>query len=592
MQTIKDKNEYGIGWILDFAGSKKKFLVISCFFSVCSAVLSFGPYISIYYIIQGLLSGGSNQNELLRYVWVAFGCAAGSLLLMFVSSLIAHSTAFHIVYGLRMKFAEHIARLPMGFHTANSTGKLRRLMDENTEKVEQFVAHQLPDIIGALIAPVVLFVILFVFDWRMGLACLVPVVLSFVALGSSMMNPKTMKHMQEIQGCQEDMNNSAVEYVRGISVVKAFNQTVYSFRKFYDVIEKYRQSSIDYTYAARGSYCAFILLINSVFLFLLPVGILIGSHAANYQAFAVTFLFYLVLSMGIAAPINKLMYVFTQGTMVQVSIGRLAEVFKMPEQEDGGMSTPAEKHDIQFEHVSFSYNENDVAGVLHDVSFLAPTGKVTALVGPSGSGKSTIAQLIPRFWDVQEGRVLIGGQDVRKLETNTLMRQVSFVFQDVFLFNKSIIENIKIGNPDASDEAAVAAAKAAQCHEFVSRLPNGYHTVLGSKGTYLSGGERQRVVIARAILRDAPIVVLDEATSFADPENEQKIQAALERLMAGKTVVIIAHRLSTIQNADRILVVEDGRIVEQGRHASLLDKNGKYKTMWDAYSSALQWKLA
>ncbi len=590
-QKDREKNPYGLGWILSLAGKKKINLVISCILSVISAALSFVPYVCIYYIVRELIVSGSLQNSI-GYVWLAFGGAVGSLVFTFLSSLLAHASAFNIVYALRMNFARHISLLPMGFHTANSTGKLRRLMDENTEKVEQFVAHQLPDMVGSLAAPVVMFVILFAFDWRMGLACLVPIILSFIALGSSLSNPKTKEYMEKLQNYQEEMNNSAVEYVRGISVVKAFNQTAFSFRRFHEVIQKYKECAILYTYAARNSYCFFILLINSVFLFLLPVGILIGTAAADYQAFAVTFLFYLILSMGIAGPINKLMYVFTQGTMVMVSVGRLAEIFSMPTQETAGNVTAFSGSAVSFEDVCFSYNENDKEGVLHDVSFTAAEGEITALVGPSGSGKTTIAQLIPRFWDVGSGRICIGGQDITTVNNDALMQQISFVFQDVFLFHKSVMENIKIGCGNASDEEAIAAAKAAQCHEFIERLPNGYHTILGSKGAYLSGGEQQRVVIARAILKDAPIVVLDEATSFADPENEQKIQQALEKLMKDKTVIVIAHRLSTIQNADKILVVEDGRIMEQGVHETLLTQGGRYKHMWDAYSGALTWKLA
>ncbi|MFV0413967.1 MAG: ABC transporter ATP-binding protein, partial [Oscillospiraceae bacterium] len=428
--------------------------------------------------------------------------------------------------------------------------------------------------------------------WRMGLACLIPIVLGFAAQASSLSNPKSKEFMETYQDLQDKMNSSAVEYVRGIYVVKAFNQTVFSFRKFHDTILAYKDSAIRYTHSVKNSYCAFLVLLNSVFLFLLPVGILIGSHSADYQAFAISFLFYLIFSMGIAGPVSKLMYVFVQAFMVSSSIRRVRSVFDTPVLKTNAQGEKPQGNGISFSHVHFSYNKGEAGETLHDICFTAEPGQVTALVGPSGSGKSTIAQLIPRFWDIDSGTIRIGGTDSRDMELDDLMQLVSFVFQDVFLFKKSILENIKTGNENASDEDAVAAAKAAMCHDFIQRLPNGYHSVLGSKGTYLSGGECQRIVIARAILKNSPIVILDEATAFADPENEQKIQAALEKLMKGKTVIVIAHRLATIKNADKIIVVADGRIEEQGTHRELIQHGARYRHMWDVYSKALNWKLA
>lgn len=593
----RKQEKSNIGWLFQLAGKKKANLFLSCMLSALSAALSFAPYVCIYFILRELLLTtdglqGASVENVGGYAWLALAAVIASLLLTFLSSLLSHASAYTILFELRMKFAEHISRLPMGFHTTNSTGKLRKLMDDNVEKIEMFIAHQLPDMVGSLTSPIVMLIVLFLFDWRMGLACLFPILLSFVVQAVSISNPKSREFMDTFQNLQEKMNNSAVEYVRGISVVKAFNQTVSSFRKFHDTIVQYRDCSIQYTHSVKNAYCAFIVLLNSVFLFLLPIGILIGSRAPDYQAFAISFLFYLVFSMGVAGPISKLMYVFVQGFMVTSSVKRIRAVFDTPILE-----TPTTRRDIvgsevSFQNVSFSYDEEDMRGTLHDVSFTAQPGQVTALVGPSGSGKSTLAQLIPRFWDLSEGRISIGGISVADMELEQLMEQVSFVFQDVFLFKKSILENIMIGNEDAGEGEVIAAAEAAMCHEFIERLPDGYHTVLGSQGTYLSGGERQRIVIARALLKGAPIVILDEATAFADPENEQKIQLALEKLMKGKTVIVIAHRLSTIKNADKIVVVDDGRIVEQGTHDQLIDRGIKYKHMWDVYSKALSWKLA
>lgn len=597
MSNQKNKKTDDVSWLLQLAEKKKANILFACLFSVFSAALSFAPYICVYFILREILKSIGNLAALSFdavgiYAWISLGAVMIGLLLSFLSSVLSHSAAYKILFGLRMKFAEHISKLPMGFHTSNSTGKLRKLMDDNVEKIELFIAHQLPDAVGSLASPVVMLIVLFLFDWRMGLACLIPIVLSFVAQASSLSNPKSKEFMESLQDLQDKMNSSAVEYVRGISVVKAFNQTVFSFRKFHDTILAYKDSAIRYTHSVKNSYCMFLVLLNSVFLFLLPVGILIGSHAPDYQAFAISFLFYLIFSMGIAGPVSKLMYVFVQGFMVSSSIKRVRTVFDTPVLQTAAQAKNPLGNGVSFEDVSFSYNKDDESGTLHDVTFTAEPGQITALVGPSGSGKSTIAQLIPRFWDIDGGRISIGGINITDMEPHDLMQSVSFVFQDVFLFKKSILENIKIGNGNAGDENVIAAAKAAMCHEFIERLPDGYHSVLGSRGTYLSGGERQRIVIARAILKDSPIVILDEATAFADPENEQKIQLALEKLMKDKTVIVIAHRLSTIKNADKIIVVDDGRIAEQGTHNELIRQGTKYKHMWDVYSKALNWKLA
>lgn len=595
MSASKKKGD--IRWLLQLAEKKKVHLVLACLLSVFSAALSFVPYICVYFILRVVLENAENLERIpfsvvSVYGWIALGTVVLGLLFSFLSSVLSHGAAYKILFELRMKFTEHISLLPMGFHTSNSTGKLRKLVDENVEKIELFIAHQLPDAVGSLASPIVLIIVLFLFDWRMGLTCLVPIILSFYVQARSLSGPKSKEFMESFQNLQDKMNSSAVEYVRGIYVVKAFNQTVFSFRKFHDTILAYKDSAIRYTHSVKNAYCTFLVVINSVFLFLLPVGILIGSHTPDYQAFAIAFLFYLIFSMGIAGPVSKLMYVFVQGFMVASSIKRVRSVFDTPVLSAAAKREKPQGNDISFEHVFFSYNKDDENGTLHDISFTAKPGQVTALVGPSGSGKSTIAQLIPRFWDVDSGKIAVGGVNITDMVLDDLMQSVSFVFQDVFLFKKSILENIRLGNENATDEEAIAAAKAAMCHEFIECLPEGYHSLLGSKGTYLSGGERQRIVIARAILKNAPIVILDEATAFADPENEHKIQLALEKLMKDKTVIVIAHRLSTIRHADNIIVVDNGRIVEQGTHEELIKYGAKYKHMWDVYSKALTWKLA
>ncbi|WP_342759355.1 ABC transporter ATP-binding protein [Kineothrix sedimenti] len=597
MYNQTNKKTGNISWLLQLAGKKKVNILLACLFSVSSAILSFVPYICVYFILREILKAPNNPVGISFgtagiYAWLALGAVGLGLLFSFISSVLSHGAAYKILFELRMKFAEHISELPMGFHTSNSTGKLRKLMDENVEKIELFIAHQLPDAVGALASPVVMLIVLFLFDWRMGLACLLPIVLSFIAQAGNLSNPKSREFMDSFQDLQDKMNSSAVEYVRGIYVVKAFNQTVYSFRKFHDTILEYKDSAIRYTHSVKNTYCAFLVLLNSVFLFLLPVGILIGSRERDYQAFAISFLFYLIFSMGVAGPVSKLMYVFVQSFMVLSSIKRVKAVFDTPVLKSAVKGEEPKGNGISFEHVFFSYNKDDENETLHDVSFVAEPGQVTALVGPSGSGKSTIAQLIPRFWDIDSGKITVGGVNITDIKPSDLMGAVSFVFQDVFLFKKSILENIKIGNENATDVQAIEAAKSAMCHEFIESLPNGYHSVLGSRGTYLSGGERQRIIIARAILKNAPIVILDEATAFADPENERKIQIALEKLMENKTVIVIAHRLSTIKNADKIIVVDDGKVAEEGTHEELIQYGAKYKHMWDVYNRALTWSLA
>lgn len=578
------------------AMEKKGLLALSGALSIISAALSFVPYICVYFIIREVLLNLRDSTAVLDgrvsviALWALLGTTAG-LVLSFASTMCSHVAAFDIIYRLRMRCAAHLANLPMGYHTTNATGKIQKIMNDNIGKVESFIAHQLPDMIGSAASPIFMIILLFVFDWRLGIPCLLAIVIAFVAQAKGMAKPKTREFMAKFQIMQEEINHTSVEYIRGMSVIKAFGQTVFSFKKFHDVIMKNQKLTLDYSLSVKNNYCAFLVTLSSIFLFLLPVGIFIGSRAADYQAFALSFIFYMIFSTGLSGPIMKLLYVFTNSYQVNGSIARIDSILTKPEQEEGADSQQPENCTICFEHVGFSYEEEQEQATLTDISFTAPEGCLTALVGPSGSGKTTIAQLIPRFWDISQGCIKIGGVDIREMTMETLMSQLSFVFQDVFLFKKSILDNIKMGNGQATDADAIAAAKAAMCHDFIMKLPKGYETVFGKDGAHFSGGEMQRIVIARAILKDAPIVILDEATAFADPENEQKIQTALQTLMKGKTVLVIAHRLSTIKGADQIIVVDDGKIVESGTHERLIEQGPKYQKMWAAYSRALSWKI-
>ncbi|MDR1585856.1 MAG: ABC transporter ATP-binding protein/permease [Treponema sp.] len=587
----------GIARLWELALTKKALVFTACVLSVLSIAVSFTPFGAVYLIIRELVSHYGNLSALdteriTRLGWLAFGGSAAAVLLTFFALLCSHVAAFTTLYKLKLDFTRHIASLPLGFHTENSTGKIRKVVDENIEKLEGFIAHQLPDLAGSFAMPVITLIILMVFDWRLGLASLLPIVLSYLIQMAAFSGKAARTFIAHYQDSLEDMNNSAVEYIRGISVLKAFNQTIYSFRRFHETIKTYGKFVRDYTNSFENHMTLFMLVINHVYLFLIPVILLISGKVGDYPAFALASVFYLIFSVTIPTPFTKLMYVAQIGKQIADGIERMDRMLDTPPLAETASPKTTDEYSVSFENVSFSYDKGKETPTLADVSFTAKQGELTALVGPSGSGKSTIAHLIPRFYDTDGGAVKIGGVDIRDMASEYLMGIVSFVFQDVFLFKQSIMDNILIGNRNAARGEVIAAAKAAQCHEFIEKLPSGYDTVIGTKNIHLSGGERQRVVIARAILKNAPIIVLDEATAFADPENEQKIQAAFEELMKNKTVIIIAHRLSTVRGADKIVVADQGRIAEEGRHEDLVKSGGRYSRMWEQYTGAMNWTLS
>jgi ATP-binding cassette subfamily B protein len=588
------KRKTGMARLWELALRKKALTISSCVLAAASVAVSFVPFIAVYYLVRELvlgLAGGPDTAYMIRLGFLAAGGAAAAVALYFFALMCSHVAAFTTLYALKLEFTRHIASLPLGFHTANSTGKLRKVVDENIEKLEGFIAHQLPDLAGSFAMPLITLVILFVFDWRLGLASLAPITLSYLiqmlAFGSK--NARIL--IDHYQNSLEDMNNAAVEYVRGISVVKAFNQTIYSFRKFYGIIKAYGDFCRSYTKEFEIFMELFMLVINHVYLFLIPVIILLSGGARDYGAFAFASVFYLIFSVSLPTPFAKLLYVSENGKLILAGIERMDQVLDTQPLAETACPKTVDEYSVAFEYVTFTYNAQGEAAAVRDVSFVARQGEVTALVGPSGSGKSTLAHLIPRFYEVADGALRIGGVDIRDMSSEYLMSIVGFVFQDVFLFKQSIMDNILIGNKNATREEAIAAAKAAQCHEFVEKLPKGYDTVIGTKNIHLSGGERQRIVIARAILKNSPIIVLDEATAFADPENEQKIQKAFEELMKNKTVIIIAHRLSTVRGADKILVIDKGRLAEEGTHDTLVEAGGRYSRMWECYTGALNWQI-
>lgn len=594
-KAITAKPKTGMARLMELAATKKPLMITSVVLSALASIASFIPHIAIYYIVWEIVGTYPGFSGLDPQRTIGFGCIAFSgillnILLYFLALMCSHLAAFGTLYELKVNFASHLARVPLGFHVLVGSGKLRKIMDENIEKIEGFIAHQLPDIVASFVAPIVMFVILFVVDWRFGLAAIVGIVIAFVIQMKAYGNEGAKKWMEKYQTALEDMNNAAVEYVRGITVVKAFKQTVYSFRRMHSAIKEYTNMVIPYTLSWENYMSAFTTVINNIYLFLIPAGIWAGMNTTDYAQFAATFIFYLIFVPSIATIMMKIMYVATNGMQIIGGVERMDEILHTAPLPQPHNPKKTNGHEIVFENVFFSYAGQE-AEALSGLSFRAEENEITAIVGPSGGGKSTIAHLIPRFFDVTEGSIKIGGVDVRDMKSEYLLEKVSFVFQDVFLFKQSILDNIRIGSQSAADEQVIAAAQAAQCHEFVEKLPEKYHTVIGTKGVHLSGGEQQRIAIARAIVKNAPIVVLDEATAFSDPENEYLLQRAFEKLMHGKTVIMIAHRLSTIRSANKIVVMDKGRLIEQGSHDKLMARRGKYFDMWNMYTKTLNWKM-
>ena len=595
----KSKKKKGLSRLFEIAGQRKGLLILAGLLSAGSAVCMLVPYWAVYEILKELLSHGSNLSAsdgtgITYWGWVAFGGLVGGLVLLYAALMSSHVAAFRILYGLRVRLSEHIGKLPLGYLNNTSTGAIKKTMDQNIEKIEGFIAHTIPDLVNVIATVVVMLVIFFSLDVWLTVVCLVVVVLSLFLQFSNFMGERAREFMGIYYDAQEKMSASAVQYVRGMPVVKIFGQSVRSFRQFNAEIQAYKTFALKCCDTYQNGMIAFTVLLNSTVTFILPMGILLMQASPQSLSLAVVWLFFIIMGPGMASPVYKLTFLGGNTRDIDEGVNRIDRILeKKPVPEPEHPQVPA-AYDVEFRHVSFSY-ENTEQGTrteaLRDVSFIASQGKITALVGPSGSGKSTVANLIPRFWDVEQGKICIGGADIRQIPTAKLMDMVSFVFQDTFLFYDTLYENIAVVSPDATKEKVIAAAKAAQCHDFIERLPQGYETRIGDKGVFLSGGEAQRICVARAILKNAPILVLDEATAFADPENEHKMQMALQSLIKDKTVIVIAHRLSSIVSAHQIVVMKEGRIVQRGKHERLSMAEGVYKNMWDAYTSAYHWTL-
>lgn len=572
-------------------GKRKVLLPAAMLLSALSALAGMLPYILIWLIVRELLEHGeiTSSGNVVTYAWWAAGMAVASIVLYFAALMSSHLAAFRVESNLRKEAMRQIVRMPLGFFDINTSGRIRKIIDDNAGVTHSFLAHQLPDLAATFLVPLVAAILIFVFDWILGLACIVPVIIAMLVMGF-MMNAEGRQFMKSYMTSLEEMNTEAVEYVRGIPVVKVFQQTIYSFKNFHRCIMNYNKMVFGYTRMWEKPMSLYTVIINGFVFFLAPLAILLIGYSGNYASVLLNFFLFVLITPVFSQSIMKSMYLNQALGQASEAIGRLENLVAYEHLTVVAHPQPVKEFSIQFEKVSFSYPGANQKAV-DDVSFTIPQGNTVALVGASGGGKTTIARLVPRFWEATEGKVLIGGINVREIAPEELMKYISFVFQSTKLFKTSLLENIKYGNPDATMEEVERAVDMAQCREIINKLPLGLNTKIGTEGTYLSGGEQQRIVLARAILKNAPIIVLDEATAFADPENEHLIQQALKELTKGKTVLMIAHRLSSITDADNILVIDKGKIAEQGTHANLLGKQGIYYRMWNEYQQSVRWTI-
>ena len=587
-----------IGRLLGFAGSRKKLAVLGCVLAGVNGIFVVMPLVCVWFVLRDLVAVAPNWSAaegLAFWGWLAFAFSAAGLFVYFAALMCTHLAAFRTAANMRKQALGHLARVPLGYFDSHASGHLRRVVDGCAGQTEDVLAHKLPDFVGSLVTPVAFVAVMFAFDWVMGLVCLVPIAVSALMMwwmmGRQAKNDG-MPFMMLYQDALNRMNKAAVEYVRGIPVVKVFQQTVHSFRAFSEAIMSYRDMAYQYSKSCQRPQVVQLVAINGTFAVLVPAGILLAHAAGDFAAFLTDFLFYVVFSAITTTMMTKVMYASEAVMMAQDSVRRIDEILATRPLAEPSAVRARHPRDasISFEQVGFAY-PGASGDALVDMSLEVPAGSTVALVGPSGGGKTTAASLVPRFWDASSGRVRVGGVDVRDIPASELMAQVAFVFQNDRLFKASLLENIRAARPGATRAQVEAAAHAAQCDDIVAKFPDGLDTQVGAEGVYLSGGECQRIALARAMLKDAPIVVLDEATAFADPENEALIQRALARLCAGKTVLMIAHRLSTVIGADIICVLDGGRVVERGRHDELVAAGGLYAKMWDDYRTSVTWRI-
>lgn len=592
----KEKKPSPIVRLLGYAGNYKKLTVAGLFLSAVSMILGMLPYICIWLVVRDLISVAPNwtqANNIVSYGWMAFAFAVGGILIYFLALMCTHLAAFRTASNIRKQGMAHLMKTPLGFFDNNASGFLRNRLDGAAGETETLLAHNLADIVGTIAMFIAMIVLMFVFDWRMGCACVLAAIISVVSM-FTMMGGKNAKLMMEYQTAQDTMSKAGTEYVRGIPVVKVFQQTIYSFKAFKQAIDDYSTKAERYT----GGVCRFPQSLNltfteGAFVFLIPLILFIAPSAiksGNIGELITNFAFYAVFSAIISTALARIMFAASGSMLANTALNRIDEVMKAPLLEEAINSKQPKDNSVEFKNVSFTY-DGALQPALDNISFKIEPGQTVAFVGPSGGGKTTAASLIPRFWDTTKGVVKIGGVDVKQINSKVLMDNIAFVFQNNRLFKTSILENVRAAKPDADEKEVMKALKAARCTDIIEKLPLGINTVIGTEGTYLSGGEQQRIALARAILKDAPIVVLDEATAFADPENEVLIQKAFAELTKGRTVIMIAHRLSTVVGADKIIVLENGKIAEEGTHETLKNSNGLYSLMWQDYNQAVKWQI-
>lgn len=578
--------------LMQYAGKHKVVTYIGLILGGISAILALIPFVYIWFIIKEaieIMPNFENATNMVHNGWMAVIFELASMIIYFAGLMCTHKTAFKVAAEIKIKCMKHILEMPIGKVNDIGSGKLRKIVTESAGATEDFLAHKLVDFLVAIVTPICMIVILFVFDWKLGFLSLVPTVLGFLAM-SKMMGKAMVEDMKKYQNSMEEMNNEAIEYVRGVPVVKTFGQTIFTFNRFKKSIDDYNTFCISYTKKCRKPMLMFILFINSVFAFLIATALIISANGSVTTEFILNLIFYIIYTPIIATTMTRIMFVGEELMTVNDSLERINSILSIPSLRTGRNQNGIMNNSIELENVSFSYENNDMQ-VLKDISLKIPNNSLVAFVGPSGGGKSTIANLITRFYDVNSGKIKIGGVDVRDIQKEELSNLVSFVFQDSKLLKMSILENVRMANPKATDKEVREALKLAQCDDILEKLPNGINTIYGSKGVYLSGGEMQRINIARVILRNSPIVILDEATAFADPENETKVQKAFENLSKNKTVIMIAHRLSSIVNVDKIFVLQDGKVVQEGNHEKLLKEKGLYSKMWNDYQTSISWKV-
>ncbi len=593
---MKEKKQSDLSVLLGYAGSHKALTFLGLGLSAVAMILGMLPYICIWLVARDLIAAALNWTQaagIAKYGWMAFAFAIGGIVVYFAALMCTHLAAFRTASNIRKAGMAHLMKTPLGFFDSNASGLLRNRLDGAAADTETLLAHNLADIVGTVAMFVSMLVLMFVFDWRMGAACLLAAVVSVAAMGT-MMGGKNAKLMAEYQAAQDVMSKAGTEYVRGIPVVKVFQQTVYSFKAFKSAIEDYSAKAERYTDGVcRVPQSVNLTFTEGAFIFLVPVALLLAPGAlksGDFAGFVTNFAFYAVFSAIISTALAKIMFAASGMILASTALGRIKQVMDAPTLPVTDQPEAPKDNSVEFRDVTFTYDGAELPALEH-VSFRVEPGQTVALVGPSGGGKTTAASLIPRFWDVTDGSVLVGGVNVRNADPHVLMDQVAFVFQNSRLFKASILENVRAARPDATREEAMTALEAAQCGDIIQKLPDGMDTVIGTEGTYLSGGEQQRVALARAILKNAPIVVLDEATAFADPENEAKIQKAFAELTKNRTVIMIAHRLSTVTGADRIVVLNEGHVEQIGTHEDLSQTDGLYQRMWADYNHAVRWRI-